>query len=217
MRKHTLIYNILDSDSAIITITITITQYHSWLVVWSIFYVPSYMGKSFALTFICFKMVSQPPSRFDSAMITITYIWIIIICFALSYYLMIQIQYHKKYHYNIICILHYHLQYIYIYTLLYCNYIIIAHIWIIKWYHFRPKLSPGTSSPPRTALGHGALAVAGSEVGKSETRGFAEKNSKKTKITMDNYGKLEICIFLSLNFGFDSYNLKGFNPHRMDI
>ena len=66
-------------------------------------------------------------------------------------------------------------------------------------------------------MGHGALAVAGSEVGKSETRGFAEKNSKKTKITMDNYGKLEICIFLSLNFGFDSYNLKGFNPHRMDI
>jgi hypothetical protein len=43
------------------------------------------------------------------------------------------------------------------------------------------------------------------------------KTAKKTKITMDNYGKLEICIFLSLNFGFDSYNLKGFNPHRMDI
>ena len=39
------------------------TYIYYWLMVWNIFHFPSYMGSSFPLTFICFKMVVLPPTR----------------------------------------------------------------------------------------------------------------------------------------------------------
>ena len=42
-----------------------IPQYHSWLVVWNIFYFPIYWEWSSQLTFIFFRGVAQPPTSYQ--------------------------------------------------------------------------------------------------------------------------------------------------------